>query len=156
MEAAIILARKAACPAGNATCRVCGKLGHFIVDAIMASAQLAGLPQSQILVSQVTSDPQHRVTAVADTGAQVCVAEPALMNTLDPTPKHLSSRADLRDLANVHLPTLGASSCSISIPGRSTVQDIYFVRSVNQIYLSSPPAGILAWCTRIFPALHPQ
>lgn len=121
---------KPKCPAGNATCRVCGKLGHFergckmkkkegkdaMVDVVVASAQVEGQPRLQILVSQATSDTQHRATAVANTGAQVCVAGPTLMKPPGLTPSNLHSRRGVRDLVNDHLPTLGASSCRISVP----------------------------------------
>ncbi|KAK8377955.1 hypothetical protein O3P69_018692 [Scylla paramamosain] len=110
---------KASCPAANATFRACGKLGHF-----------------QAVCKGPEGGPQHPTIAIADTGAQVCVAGPTLLRILGLSPRQLQERAGLRDLAGINLPTLGATTCHFSIPGRSTQRDVYFVKSVDKIYLS--------------------
>ncbi|KAK8381431.1 hypothetical protein O3P69_018484 [Scylla paramamosain] len=142
---------KASCPAANATCRACGKLGHFqavckgerkparkstVASAVVATAKVTRQPQLQILVSRPEGGPQHPTTAIADTGAQVCVAGPTLLRILGLSPRQMQERAGLRDLAGINLPTLGATTCHFSIPGRSTQRDVYFVKSVDKIYLS--------------------
>ncbi|KAK8390853.1 hypothetical protein O3P69_010520 [Scylla paramamosain] len=142
---------KASCPAANATCRACGKLGHFqavckgerkparkgaVASAVVVTAKVTRQPQLQILVSRPEGGPQHPTTAIADTGAQVCVAGPTLLRILGLSPRQLQERAGLRDLAGINLPTLGATTCHFSIPGRSTQRDVYFVKSVDKIYLS--------------------
>ncbi|KAK8395449.1 hypothetical protein O3P69_006242 [Scylla paramamosain] len=142
---------KASCPAANATCHACGKLGHFqavckgerkparkgaVASAVVATAKVTRQPQLQILVSRLEGGPQHPTTAIADTGAQVCVAGPTLLRILGLSPRQLQERAGLRDLAGVILPTLGATTCHFSIPGRSTQREVYFVKSVDKIYLS--------------------
>lgn len=142
---------KASCPAANATCHACGKLGHFqavckgerkparkgaVASAVVATAKVTRQPQLQILVSRPEGGPQHPTTAIADTGAQVCVAGPTLLRILGLSPRQLQERAGLRDLAGVILPTLGATTCHFSIPGCSTQREVYFVKSVDKIYLS--------------------
>ncbi|KAK8372979.1 hypothetical protein O3P69_012755 [Scylla paramamosain] len=142
---------KASCPAANATCHACGKLGHFqavckgerkparkgaVASAVVATAKVTRQPQLQILVSRPEGGPQHPTTTIADTGAQVCVAGPTLLRILGLSPRQLQERAGLCDLAGVILPTLGATTCHFSIPGRSTQREVYFVKSVDKIYLS--------------------
>ncbi|XP_045122674.1 uncharacterized protein LOC123511117 [Portunus trituberculatus] len=142
---------RASCPAADATCRACGKLGHFqavckggrkparkdaVASAVVATARITRQPKLQVLVSGPEGGPQHPTTAIADTGAQVCVAGPTLLKILGLAPRQLRGRAGLRDLAGINLPTLGATTCHFSIPGHSTQQDVYFVKSVEKIYLS--------------------
>ncbi|KAK8384324.1 hypothetical protein O3P69_009244 [Scylla paramamosain] len=142
---------KASCPAANATCRACGKLGHFqavckgerkparkgaVASVVVATAKVTRQPQLQILVSRPEGGPQHPTTAIADTGAQVCVAGPTLLRILGLSPRQLQEHTGLCDLAGINLPTLGATTCHFSIPGRSTQRDVYFVKSVDKIYLS--------------------
>ena len=107
-----------------------------MASAVVATARVTRQPQLQVLVSRPESGPQHPTTAIADTGAQVCVAGPTLLKTLGLPPRQLQERAGLRDLAGINLPTSGATTCNFSIPGRSTQQDVYFVKSVEKIYLS--------------------
>ena len=142
---------KKACPAAAATCRACGKLGHFekvckggkkpstkdsVASAVVAAAGMMRQPRLKVLVSGPEGRAEHSTTAIADTGAQVCVAGPSLLKALGLPPEQLQQRSSLRDLANISLPTLGTATCNFSIPGRSTQQDVYFVRSVQQVYLS--------------------
>jgi len=66
-----------------------------VASAMVATAQVVDQPRLQVLVTGDNDRAQHAVTAIADTGAQVCVAGPALMNALSLTPKHLQGRAGL-------------------------------------------------------------
>ncbi|XP_076058554.1 uncharacterized protein LOC143035571 [Oratosquilla oratoria] len=158
---------RAACPAANATCLACGKLGHFqkvckggkkpakkdaVASAVVATAGVMSQPRLQVIVSGPDGDTQHSTTAIAGTGAQVCVAGPKLLKALGLSPRQLKGRTGLRDLANINLPTLGTITCHFSIPGRST-QQVYFVRSVRQVYLSLAACKDLGLVHEGFP--HP-
>ena len=104
-----------------------------MASAVVATAGMTSYPRLQILVSGPQGDVQHTTTAIADTGAQlVCVAGPAFFKALGLSPGQLQRRAGLRDLANINLLTLRATTCHFRIPGRSTQQDVYFVSSVQQ------------------------
>ncbi|XP_076063459.1 uncharacterized protein LOC143038319 [Oratosquilla oratoria] len=142
---------KTSCPAFSRKCGACGKRGHFrrvcrssrtqeasklVSGVIIGSATLSPEPVLQVCVGPLASKVGIKVTAVADTGAQVCVAGPAMMTSLGLKPAQLQRRAGIRDLAKIPITSLGATPCRIGIHGRSTVQDVYFVRSVERMYLS--------------------
>ncbi|MPC33543.1 hypothetical protein E2C01_026898 [Portunus trituberculatus] len=110
-------------------------------------------PQLQVLISRPEGSTQHSTTAIADTGAQVCVAGPVLLKILGLSHGQLQQHASLCNLANINLPTLGATSCHFSISGHSTRQDVYFMRSVLQVYLSLTACKALGLVHEDFP--HP-
>ena len=96
-----------------------------------------------------------KVTAVADTGAQVCVAGPTLMVSLGLKPVQLKCRAGIRDLTKIPLTSLGAALCRISFSGRSTVQEIHFIESVERMYLSFTTCKDLGLVHSDFPQPSP-
>ena len=132
-------ADKASCPAYTRKCGACGKRGHFkkmcrsartqetgklVSSVIIGAATLNPEPILQVMVQPEASGVTRKVTAVADTGAQVCVADPSLMASLGLRPAQLQRRTDIRDLAKIPLTSLGATRCRISFSGRSTVQEV--------------------------------
>ena len=138
---------KAKCPARAATCRGCSKVGHFerccrststtVSGAVVAAtAGFSHHPTLQVTVARQNSTSSRSVTAVADTGAMVCVAGPALLNTLGVSHSHLRPVGDLRDVADKRLRCMGSVVCSISTNGASTTQPIYFVQTAKTLYLS--------------------
>lgn len=137
---------KASCPAQHATCVACGKHGHFKRRCKNSGKREAGKAVNSVTVgaTDIVSEPLLQVQlapqvggracttkAVADTEAQVCVAGPALMSSLCLRPALLQRRAGLRNLVKIPLASLGAAPCCISLPGRSTPQDVHFVKSVE-------------------------
>ena len=141
-----------ACPARTVTCHRCAKVGHLarVCKAAVVRGEKSSVsgvtvgsattseeqPLLQVKVSHDTGEVARSVMAVADTGAQVCVAGPDLMASLGLQPAMLRRRAGLRDLAKIQLPCLGTAQCHIALPDRSTMREVYFVKSVERLYLS--------------------
>lgn len=97
---------------------------NAVVSTVVAAAGKIHQPRLKVLVSGPEGNAEHFTTAIADTGAQVCVAESALLKALGLSSGHLQEHSGQRDLANISLPTLGTATCNFSIPGRSTRQDV--------------------------------
>ena len=155
---------KASCPARNQICKSCGKKGHVkkvcwsarkqdIVASSVTVGGMAVLPEPilQVSVTPQLGGAETAVMAVADTGAQVCVAGPNLMSSLGLRPALLQRRAGIRDLAKIPLSSLGAATCRISLPGHTTVQDVHFVKNVERLYLSCTTCKDLGLVHQDFP-----
>lgn len=102
---------RASCPAREAVCVACRKKGHFkrccrsskrphgtaSANAVSGSVTMAGANVSRQPTIEVTvalgKGAKHRTAAVADTGAQVCVAGAALLSSLNIQPTQLQGRA---------------------------------------------------------------
>ena len=163
-------ADKTSYPAYTRKCGACGKWGHFkrmcrtsrtqeagklVSSVTLGAATLSPEPVLQVVMGPQTSEVTRKVTAVADTGAQVCVAGPSLMASLGLKPAQLKRRAGIRDLAKIPLTSLGAALCRISLAGRSTVQEVYFIESVERMYLSFTTCKELGLVHADFPQPSP-
>ncbi|KAK8390692.1 hypothetical protein O3P69_010419 [Scylla paramamosain] len=137
-------------------CRSSGKreAGKAVNSVTVGAAGIAPEPLLQVQLVPQVGGQACTTTAVADTGAQVCVAGPALMSSLGLRPALLQRRAGLRDLAKIPLASLGAAPCHISLPGRSTLQEVHFVKSLERLYLSCTACKELRLVHSGFP--HPQ
>ena len=60
-----------------------------VTSAVVADAHVTSQPQLQVDVARPDAGGLHPAMAIADTGAQVCVAGPALMATLGLKPGQL-------------------------------------------------------------------
>lgn len=145
---------KGQCPASGVRCLKCLKMGHFkkccrakaasrkdvavVTGAVTAAAsQLSSHPRVEVKVTRGTHGiGPTSVLAVADTGAMVCVAGAALMSKLQLCTDELRKCRDLRDVADMRVQCLGSATCHISSGDRSTQQNVYFVRSAKDLYLS--------------------
>ncbi|XP_063888612.1 uncharacterized protein K02A2.6-like [Scylla paramamosain] len=145
---------RASCPAREAVCVACRKKGHFkrccrsskrphgtaSAYAVSGSVTTAGANVSRQPTIEVTvalgKGAKHRTAAVADTGAQVCVAGAALLSSLNIQPTQLQGRAGLRDVADLPLRCLGSCRCDIYLGGHATQQEVYFVPSARSLFLS--------------------
>ena len=76
------------------------------------------------------------VLAVADICAMVCVASTALMSKLQVRTDELRKCRDLIDVADMWVQCLSYTTCHIGSGDRSTKQEVYFVRSAKDLYLS--------------------
>ena len=144
---------------------MCGKRGHIkkvcrsakkqdvdVNSVTVGSVAVAPEPLLQVHVApQTGGGAETTVTAVADTGAQVCVAGPKLMSLLGLRPALLQRRAGIRDLARIPLSSLAAAACRISLPGHTTVQDVHFVKNVERLYLSCTTCKDLGLIHQDFP-----
>ncbi|XP_063876921.1 uncharacterized protein K02A2.6-like [Scylla paramamosain] len=142
------------CPAREAVCVACRKKGHFkrccrsskrphgtaSAYAVSGSVTTAGANVSRQPTIEVTvalgKGAKHRTAAVADTGAQVCVAGAALLSSLNIQPTQLQGCAGLRDVADLPLRCLGSCRCDIYLGGHATQQEVYFVPSARSLFLS--------------------
>ncbi|KAK8376776.1 hypothetical protein O3P69_009998 [Scylla paramamosain] len=81
--------------------------GTASANAVSVSVTTAGANVSRQPTIEVTvalgKGAKHRTAAVADTGAQVCVAGAALLSSLNIQPTQLQGRAGLRDVADLPL-----------------------------------------------------
>ena len=138
---------KAKCPARNAACLACSKVGHFqrccrsktttVSGAVVcAAAGLTRHPTLQVKVTCPAGATSACVTAVADTGAMVCVAGPGLLQALQVPRNALQPVSGLRDVADKHLRCMGATVCSFGAGGKATSQPVYIVNSAKILYLS--------------------
>ncbi|XP_066969139.1 uncharacterized protein [Macrobrachium rosenbergii] len=169
------------CPARNTTCHGCGKTGHLkkCCRGRSAKKNVSGLAEESDIVSAVTAvvvaaearlrngpSPQPTirvdvcmanstewsgVRAVPDAGAQVCVAGPTVLATLNVKPAVLRLKGGLRDFANLHLKCLGSTLCTIEYKGRHTTQEVYFVKSSIDFYLSMDACKKLGLVPETFP-----
>ena len=112
-----------------------GEKVREISEVVIVSLSDEGQPQVEVLVNS-GENKARSVIAIADTGAQVCVAGPRLLARLGLGAAALSQRGNLRDLAHRQLPCLGAISCQIQLAGRTTEQVVYIVREVKALFLS--------------------
>ena len=155
---------KTSCPARNHICKLCGKKGHMkkvcwssrkqdmaVNSVTVGSTTVSPEPLLQVSVTPQLGGTELAVIAVADTGAQVCVAGPNLMSSLGLRPALLQRRAGIRDLAKIPLSSLGAATCRISLPGLTTVQDVHFVKNVERLYLSCATCKDLGLVHQDFP-----
>ncbi|KAK8386358.1 hypothetical protein O3P69_010788 [Scylla paramamosain] len=133
------------CPARTVTCSYCNKVGHMkkccrsrrghpasaskqaapasplseVSSAVtVADAHSTPQPTIDVIVSREDGKEERKASAVADTGAQVCVAGPSLLHTLGIEPSQLQSRAGLRDVANPTSTVHGINNMS-SHPGET-------------------------------------
>ena len=127
----------------------------LVTGAVVAAASPSSQPLLTVHVSCPGPGLGVAARAVADTGAQVCVAGPALLTALAIKPAALRRRAGLRDLANVHLRALGSAQCQVSLLGRTSLQEVYFVEAVQQLYLSLAACKALGLVHGDFPHHRP-
>ncbi|KAG0721653.1 hypothetical protein GWK47_006264 [Chionoecetes opilio] len=144
---------RASCPAQGCTCDACGKPGHFkrrcksyrkreggkaVNSVTVGAAGIAPEPLLQVQLAPQVGGQTCTTTAVADTGPRcVWLAQPYSI-ARSPACAVTASGWPQRP-GQITLACLGAAPCHISLPGRSTLQEVHFVKSVERLYLSCPP-----------------
>ena len=154
------------CPARNRYCRNCGKKGHFDVvcrsnktrppkpppsfgnDATLSSLKFAdgtdlvatvgaGLPRLKAAISHASRHQPHVFEVIADTGAEVTVAGRCHLQQLGLTIKQLTRpRRRLQHAGGGGMQVLGTMRALIYVQDRQTVETIYIVSGVSDIFLS--------------------
>ena len=159
------------CFARALACNKCGKTGHIAkvcrsnpsdknaadtevsISGVLVAASVGVLdhPTIEVTVTPQAAQVSRVLAAVADTGAQVCVAGTRHLPTLGLRPAMLHRRAGIRDLAQVRLRCAGTARCRIELPDRYTVQEVYFIDDVERLYLSRAACTDLGLVPRDFP-----
>ena len=121
---------------------------------LAAAGTPTALPQPTLAVRICHDRLQHGivVNAIADTGAQVCVAGPELLEQLCLKPTQLYHHAQLRDVADRTLKPYGSFKCSIQLGNRHAIQDIFFIKSAKACYLSLAVCKQLGLVHQNFPS----
>ena len=162
---------RASCPARSLTCHGCQKVGHMkkccrsmkkgmngqtasldsLGAVVIAEARHTPQPTIKVVVTHASGSDGAQMSAVADTGAQVCVAGPALLSSINLRPALLQRRAGLRDVADLPLKCMGSAPCHIKCGERSTVQDVYFMKTAKRFYISLKACKELGLVSETFP-----
>lgn len=134
-----------------------GQAASLEVLGAVIVAEASHEPQPVIAVSVIDKSGSKlaQVNAVADTGAQVCVAGASFMSTMNLKPALLQRRAGLKDVADYPLKCMGSAPYRISLGGLSTVQEVYFLKTAKQLYLSLPACKKLGLVHPDFPHQAP-
>ena len=113
-------------------------LGSVTLGAVTAGVIPSGQPLIDVNVSVLVggAKPPCVVPAVADTGAQVCVAGPSLLAMLGKGATLARPHRGLRDVADLQLGCMGTLSLNIQLRERSTVQEVYFIKTAKCLFLS--------------------
>ena len=153
------------CPARNATCRNCGRKGHFwrlcrsltpgggpstsnavVVGSVEAAA---GLP---VQLTCPHLQLECSITAIADTGAQVCIAGRSLLRSLDISPRHLqASPRTVSHVAGGGVKLLGSLECNVTAGTVTTSELVYIAEGVQRLYLSLGACKALRLVPQDFP-----
>ena len=150
------------CPARDAVCWGCQNKGHFSrcckkgafknkprksfdkdessgsLGAVrVSSARSSRLPKLEVEVSAEGTERWSPAVAVADTGAEVCVAGPQHLRLLGLREGQLLEvDVGLLDIAEVRVKVMGFAWCVFRIGKVATRQRVYFVKSSKMLFLS--------------------
>ena len=95
------------------------------------------LEEIQLLVKHGKHDLAQRCAAVADTGAECCVAGQLQMQLMGLKKTDLEKASGkIRHAGGGALRILGSILCELQLGGRNTVQRIYFIQGVEHLFLS--------------------
>lgn len=144
-----------ACPAKGRECKSCGKMNHFesvclsknkevsalIIGTIQRicsmSDQKKSLPKLKVVMKTKMNKGPMKIDVVADTGAQVTAAGDIHMKHFGLTLADLTPPdQELRHAGGRALDILGSYTVSISHNDQTITDEIYFVKGVNNVYLS--------------------
>ena len=139
------------CPARNSTCRNCKRKGHFWrhcrslkpsgESARSANAAMVGGVDEVADLTVRVSHRQHKTecstTAIADTGAQVCIAGRHLLKDLGLSSRQLQpSTRPINHVAGGGLKVLGSLHCVVTAGAASTSVYVNIAEGVQHLYLS--------------------
>ena len=111
------------------------------------TASLSKSAQDQLQLQPFTNTKDTIVKALADTGAQMCVADWEVAKRMNITPALTVSVAD-----NASLELIGAQFLSLTAQsGHTTQQLVYFAKGVGEFYLSKAALMDLQVISRDFP-----
>ena len=142
------------CHARNATCRNCGRKGHFwrLCSSLKpggkpptTNAVVIGSVETAACLSVQVTCPQPRsectVMAVAETGAQVCTAGRPLLRSLGVSPRHpQASPRIVSHVAGGGVRLLGSLTCSVTAGTITTTELVYIAKGCSDCTCHSGPA----------------
>ncbi|MPC31968.1 hypothetical protein E2C01_025269 [Portunus trituberculatus] len=138
------------CPARDATCRNCGRKGHFWHMCHALTPGRGPATSNAVIVGgmEVTADLSVRIvcpwpqaecctTAVADTRAQVCITGRPLLESLGIPPGQLhASPRTVNHVASGGVKLLGSLTCEVTVGAITTSECVYIAEGVQRLYLS--------------------
>ena len=173
------LERQNMCPAWGKRCFNCNTMNHFQKHCRSKrsdgtsgnqSAQMlemgmtclaAGVGESSSIIVQVQSNMvvynhlfKRSISAVPDTGANVCLIGPLQLKNLGIPVKSITSQeVKIKVVGGTHIVATGRFQAVITLNNRKTNQTIYFSHQVSRFYLSKPACVALGIVSTSFP--HP-
>ncbi|XP_063859146.1 uncharacterized protein LOC135100114 [Scylla paramamosain] len=153
------------CPARDATCRNCGRKGHFWGMCCALTPGRGPATSNAVIVGGVeaTADLSVRIvcpwpqaecctTAVADTGAQVCIAGRPLLESLGiPLGQLHASPRTVSHVAGGGVKLLGSLTCEVRVGAITTSECVYIAEGVQRLYLSLGACRALQLVPQDFP-----
>ena len=161
------------CPAKDVECYKCGVKGHLAKCCVrgkkkyqggknsLATVRVSGtgagnLPKVKVYIGRVSAGNRPRkgseVMAVADTGAEVCVAGSQHLSLLGLSIAQLQKpKVRLVDIVGKVVPVWGMAPCVIKIGQVKSEQTVYFVKSASCVFLSLNACKALGLVPKNFP-----
>ena len=156
------------CPARNATCNKCGKLGHFqavcrsstrvkevfsdnseVLDAVYIhdlANHRAGRNDSWLVTLQLNGQP---VTFKMDTGADVTVIPMSVLRRQRETKTLYPAQKRLHGPNNQELPVRGCLKATLAYRNATVVEEVYVVPGLHTPLLGRPAIESLGLITRV-------
>ena len=164
------------CPAKNVVCYECNGKGHLarccnklaksrplkqsgkgertssVSSVRVSSVSSSRLPKLEVEMCSSGSQKWSRVRAIADTGAEVCVAGPQHLRSLGLTERQLQGAdVGLVDIADLQVKVMGWAMCEIKLGCTTTHQRVYFLYSTSVVFLSLSACMCLGLVPSDFP-----
>ena len=145
------------------------KIRHHIADSfgnwrpsniqphgrLLLEAQVSNSAQQQLGIQSTPNSKPTSVEALADTGAQMCVADWSVAQRMNLTRSDLLTPALTVSVAdNANLELIGAQFISLTAhTGQSTQQLVYFAKGIGELYLSKQALIDLEVISNNFPTV---
>ena len=110
------------------------------------------LEELELLIAPAASRQAYKCPAIADTGAECCVAGPKELSILGLRAKDLDRPSStIRHAGGGALKVLGTKRCTLWLGDRTTIQKVHFVQGVERMFLSVKACKSLGLVDADFP-----